>query len=76
MGVSNEGVNVKSSANTVHIILILVSPVSVDKQEHLKNLNAVIKKVRTGDAFENLRTSTDPQNSMKAFLQGNHQSLK
>lgn len=67
MGLSKEGVQLQTTPKKVNIILILISPLSTDKQEHLKQVNAVVKMVKTGDSFERILNADSPHNTMKAI---------
>jgi len=68
IGVSKEGLNVKGTANPVKVILILVSPKSVDKQEHLTQLNAVVKMIKSGGSFEKVIEAEDAQAAASAMM--------
>ncbi|TVQ05783.1 MAG: cation:proton antiporter [Balneolaceae bacterium] len=68
IGVSNQGVNLESTVNMVNTILILISPLSVDKQNHLKQLNTVVKMIKSGNSHKKVLESVDEQSVVKAMM--------
>lgn len=68
IGINNNGINIKGAANKVHVILVLVSPKSVDKHDHLKQLNTVVKMIKSGGSCDKLIEAKDTQDVIKAIL--------
>ncbi|MCH8549417.1 MAG: cation:proton antiporter [Balneolaceae bacterium] len=68
VGVSKEGINIKGTANQAHIVLVFVSPKNLDKQEHLKQLNAVVKMIKSGESFAKILTSQDSRSAVNALM--------
>jgi Kef-type K+ transport system membrane component KefB/mannitol/fructose-specific phosphotransferase system IIA component (Ntr-type) len=68
IGINNDGLNVQGTANQVHVILVLLSPKTVDKQEHLKHLNAVVKMIKSGGSFEKILEADDEYAASRAMM--------
>jgi Kef-type K+ transport system membrane component KefB/mannitol/fructose-specific phosphotransferase system IIA component (Ntr-type) len=68
IGINNDGINVKGTANQVHVVLVLVSPKLIDKQEHLKQLNAVVKMIKSGGSYDKIIQAKDIQEAVKAIM--------
>jgi Kef-type K+ transport system membrane component KefB/mannitol/fructose-specific phosphotransferase system IIA component (Ntr-type)/nucleotide-binding universal stress UspA family protein len=68
VGVSRQGLNMEKTANLVHVILVLVSPRSIDKQEHLKQLNAVVKMIKSGESHKKIPLAQDATAAVKAMM--------
>jgi len=61
IGISKDGVNVEQSANPVHIVLILVSPIEMSADDHLRGLNSVVRLIRPGAVLEKLINAEAPE---------------
>ncbi|MCC5942736.1 MAG: cation:proton antiporter [Balneolaceae bacterium] len=68
VGISREGLNMERTANQCHVILAFVSPRSVDKQEHLKHLNAIVKMIKSGESYPKLLNVKSSQEALKAMM--------
>jgi len=68
VGISKEGLNMEKTANQCHVILAFVSPRSVEKQEHMKQLNAIVKMIKSGESYTKLLDADDPQGALKAMM--------
>jgi Kef-type K+ transport system membrane component KefB/mannitol/fructose-specific phosphotransferase system IIA component (Ntr-type) len=68
IGISKKGINVAGTANPVQTILVLLSPKTLDKQEHLKQLNAVVKMIKSGESNKKVLAVKDPQSVVKAMM--------
>jgi Kef-type K+ transport system membrane component KefB/mannitol/fructose-specific phosphotransferase system IIA component (Ntr-type) len=67
MGISKEGLNMDRTANQAHIILAFVSPRSVDKQEHMKQLNTIVKMIKSGNSYVKILEAKDTQGALRAM---------
>ncbi|MCC5905510.1 MAG: cation:proton antiporter [Balneolaceae bacterium] len=67
VGISREGLNMERTANQCHVILAFVSPLTVDKQEHLKYLNAIVKMIKSGDSYAKILESSTALGALKAL---------
>lgn len=65
IGLSKDQINVRQTANPVHVILILLSPKEIDTEDHLDGLNTVVKLVRPGNGVDELKNAKTPQEVIK-----------
>lgn len=65
LGVQKNELNIKHTANPVHIIFVILSPKFVKVDDHLNALNRVVKLIRSGDELETIRSAKTPQEVMK-----------
>lgn len=68
IGISKDGINMEQAAHTVHVILVLLSPLTIDNQEHLRHLNTIVKMIKSGDSFKKVLDVKNSQDVIKAIM--------
>lgn len=68
VGLSSRGIKVDKTANLAHVILVLLSPRTIEAQDHLKQLNTVVKMIKSGGSLQKLIKSTTAQDAVKAMM--------
>jgi len=65
VGISERGIRVPNTANTAHVILLLLSPKELSAEDHLKNVTRVVKIVRTTGQVDKLKKAESPKEVMQ-----------
>ena len=65
IGVNQDEINVKQTANPVHVIMILLSPKDISTEEHLEGLNRAVKLINPKKGVSEIKKSDSPQTVIK-----------
>lgn len=71
MGISKPGIQVPNTANTAHVILLLLSPKEMSPEQHLEGVTRVVKTVRTPEQLEGLKKAANSKEVMQILEQMN-----
>lgn len=68
IGISENGINVKGTANQAYIILVFLSPKEMKPQDHLRSLTKLSRLFRPGEELEKLKQAKSKQDILNVLL--------